>query len=206
MPRARSTPVHSLRVSLHPRLKSRTPPEWLDTVLANLDEFLLDHAACERKASGTALSLLAHYPDRRRLADAMVELAVEELDHFARVYRQIATRGLTLGPDRKSAYAHRLTAEFRRGSEEYFLDRLLTSGIMEARGCERFGLVAGALPPGPLQEMYRDLTVSEARHRGLFVSLAREYFDVLAVQARLGELLEIEAEIVRGLPLRPGVY
>jgi tRNA-(ms[2]io[6]A)-hydroxylase len=77
---------------------------------------------------------------------------------------------------------------------------------MEARGCERFGLVAGALPPGPLQEMYRDLTVSEARHRGLFVSLAREYFDALAVQARLDELLEIEAEIVRSLPLRAGVY
>jgi tRNA-(ms[2]io[6]A)-hydroxylase len=54
--------------------------------------------------------------------------------------------------------------------------------------------------------MYRDLTVSEARHRGLFVRLAREYFDAPAVQARLDELLEIEAEIVRSLPLRPAVY
>lgn len=175
-------------------------------MLAQLDDFLLDHASCERKASGSALSMLAHYPDRRRLADAMVELACEELDHFARVYRHIASRGLALRPDRKSAYAHRLFVAFRSGSEAYFLDRLLAAGIMEARGCERFGLVAGALPTGPLQEMYRDLTASEARHRGLFVRLAREYFDAAAVEERLDELLEIEAEIVRTLPLRPAVY
>jgi tRNA-(ms[2]io[6]A)-hydroxylase len=175
-------------------------------VLADLDAFLLDHAACERKASGSALSMLAHYPDRPRLADAMVALACEELDHFARVYRHIASRGLALRPDRKSAYAHRLAAAFRSGSEAYFLDRLLAAGIMEARGCERFGLLARALPPGPLQEMYRDLTVSEARHRGLFVRLAREYFDASAVQARLDELLGIEAEIVRSLPIRSAVY
>jgi tRNA-(ms[2]io[6]A)-hydroxylase len=194
------------RVSLHPRLKSSTPPEWLSAVLADLDEFLLDHAACERKASGSALSLLAHYPDRRRLADAMVALACEELEHFARVYRHVASRGLALRPDRKSAYAHRLAAAFRSGSDAYFLDRLLAAGIMEARGCERFGLLAGALPAGPLQEMYRDLTVSEARHRGLFVRLAREYFDAAAIQTRLDELLEIEAEILQSLPLRPAVY
>jgi tRNA-(ms[2]io[6]A)-hydroxylase len=206
MSRARSSPVSPPRISLHPRLKSSTPPQWVAAVLADLDAFLLDHAACERKASGSALSLLAHYPDRRRLADAMVALACEELDHFARVYRHLAARGLALRPDRKSAYAHRLSAAFRSGSDVYFLDRLLASAVMEARGCERFGLVARALPPGPLQEMYRDLAVSEARHRGLFVRLAREYFDPVAVQARLDELLEIEAGIVESLPLRPAVY
>ncbi|MFN2386199.1 MAG: tRNA-(ms[2]io[6]A)-hydroxylase [Thermoanaerobaculia bacterium] len=206
MSRARSSPVSSPRVSLHPRLKRSTPPEWLEAVLADFDGFLLDHAACERKASGSALSMLAHYPDRRRLADAMVELACEELDHFARVYRHIASRGLSLRRDSKSAYAHRLAAAFRSGSEAYFLDRLLASGIMEARGCERFGLVAGALPPGPLQDLYRELTVSEARHRGLFVRLARHYFDAAAVHARLEELLDVEAEIVQSLPLRAAVY
>ena len=37
---------------------------WLECVLANFDEFLIDHAANERKASTMAMSLVAHYPDK----------------------------------------------------------------------------------------------------------------------------------------------
>ena len=38
-------------------LRSRTPAAWAAAVLADFDAFLLDHAACERKASATAMSL-----------------------------------------------------------------------------------------------------------------------------------------------------
>ena len=43
-------------------LRVQTKPEWLETVLANLDAVLLDHAHCEKKAAGTALSLVSAYP------------------------------------------------------------------------------------------------------------------------------------------------
>jgi tRNA-(ms[2]io[6]A)-hydroxylase len=188
------------------QLKVPTSPLWIEAVLKDFDSFLLDHAACERKASATAMTLLLHYPDRSELVSAMIELAQEELSHFGQVYERIAERGLVLSPDAKDPYVHRLTREFRQGSEAYFLDRLLVTGIIEARGCERFGLVAEALPAGALKDFYGTLTAAEARHRGLFLRLARVYFDEATIAKRLDQLLEIEASILSELPLRAAVH
>ena len=188
------------------RLKVPTPSAWVETVLKDFDSFLLDHASCERKASATAMTLALHYPDRRELVTAMIELAQEELSHFARVYDRIAERGLILGPDSKDPYVGRLAREFRQGSDAYFLDRLLISGIVEARGCERFGLVAEALPEGPMKEFYRDIASSEARHRGLFLRLARIYFPEETIARRLVELLDVEGRVIAELPLRSAVH
>lgn len=69
-----------------------------------------------------------------------------------------------------------------------------------------FGLVAEALEPGPLKDFYLDITRAEARHHGVFVRLAREYFSANAVETRLNELLEEEAKIIETLPLRPAVH
>lgn len=187
-------------------LRRKTSAAWIDVVLADFDAFLLDHAACERKASATAMSLVAHYPDRAELVSAMIDLAAEELEHFRRVWRRLSERGLRLGPDQKDPYVGRLQKEYRHGSAEYFLDRLLIAGIVEARGCERFGLVAAALPEGPLREFYRDIARSEVRHRGVFLDLARVYFDPDATDSRLGELLEIEGRVIAELPLRAAVH
>ncbi|HEX7252010.1 MAG TPA: tRNA-(ms[2]io[6]A)-hydroxylase [Thermoanaerobaculia bacterium] len=188
------------------RLRGATSPLWIETVLKDFDSFLLDHAACERKASATAMSLVAHYPDRSELVAAMIELAQEELQHFSDVYKRVAERGRTLGPDSKDPYVGRLIKEYRDGSEPYFLDRLLVAGIVEARGCERFGIVAEALSPGPMKDFYVDIATSEARHRGLFLRLARVYFDEDTVDRRADELLEVEARVVAALPLRAAVH
>ena len=183
-----------------------TPPEWVATVLADLDAFLLDHAACERKASATALTLVAHYPDRPALVEAMLELAAEELDHFRGVYRLLRERGLTLAPDTRDSYVRALRSAMRTGPDANFLDRLLVGAVVEARGCERFGLVHEALEPGSLKEFYREITASEARHQDLFVRVAREYFDDAEVDARLEELLVEEARVTRALPHRPALH
>jgi len=188
------------------QLKAPTSPLWVEAVLKDFDSFLLDHAACERKASATAMTLLLHYPDRRELVSAMILLAQEELSHFAQVYERIAERGLVLSSDAKDLYVNRLAREFRQGSEPYFLDRLLVSGIVEARGCERFALVAEALPAGALKSFYEDLTAAEARHRGLFLRLARVYFDDATIAARLDKLLDVEAAVIAELPLRAAVH
>lgn len=188
------------------RLKAPTPAAWSEAVLGDFDAFLLDHAANERKASAAALALVAHYPDRAALVARCIALAIEELTHFEQVHARIAARGLTLQADRRSEYLRLLSAQFREGSDAYFLDRLLTASIVEARGCERFGLVAGALGPGDLQDFYRDLARSEVRHHELYLDLARLYFDASEVDTRLEELLLGEARVMAGLPVRPALY
>src|ERR1700758_3261184 len=99
------------------RLRVRTSPLWTEAVLRDFDAFLRDHANCERKASGSAMNMVSHYPDRSELVSAMIDLAREELLHFSQVYRHMAARGLTLGPDRKDPYVRRLAQEYRNGSE-----------------------------------------------------------------------------------------
>ncbi len=187
-------------------LKTNTPAAWVETVLSDFDAFLLDHAACERKASATAMTLVAHYPDRTELVRQCLAVAREELEHFERVWEKLTERGLVLGPDTRNPYMARLAREYRKGSEAYFLDRLLVTGIVEARGCERFGLVAAALPAGPLQAFYRDIARSEVRHHELFLGLAHRYFSQDVVAARLEELLDVEARVVAELPVRAAMY
>lgn len=179
---------------------------WLEAVLADFDAFLLDHAAAERKASAVALSLITHYPDRKELVVAMMDLAREELEHFYQVYRRVDERGLILGPDGKDPYLRAMRAEIRDGRDDYFLDRLLVSGIVEARGRERFGMIAEALTDPSLQRFYHEIAASEARHDALFVELARTYFSPEWVDARLDALLTAEAKILRRLAIRPALH
>ena len=188
------------------RLAAPTSPLWLEAVLSDFNAFLLDHAACERKASGTAMAFLSHYPDRPELVAACAELAVEELDHFRQVVGWILRRGLTLPADRRDAYVRRLTRECRPGASAYFLDRLLVASIVEARGCERLALVASAHPEAPLKDFYRELARSEARHQDLYANLAARYFPEPEVAARLAELLAVEARLVAALPAVPALF
>ncbi len=191
-------------------LRVATADPWVAVVLDDFDDFLLDHAACERKASANALSLVTHYPDRQELVRLMIELAREELHHFQQVHQLVENRGLLLTRDRKDPYLNALLKRIRRGREDYFLDRLLIAGIAEARGCERFGLIAAALEKrgadSALAVFYANLSESEARHRELFIDLAGLYFDKKAVGSRLSEWLDDEARIVSELPITAALH
>ncbi len=193
-------------LSIKQPLRLATPTSWVDAVMQDFDTFLLDHAAAEKKAAGMALSMISHYPDRRELVDAMSELAVEELSHFKEVIRWIHRRGLQLGPDTKDPYVHAMRDQIRQGKDAYFLDRLITSGIIEARGCERFALVSEALTEKPLKNFYRAIARSEQRHYEQLLSLAKLYFDESLVTARADELLDVEADIVASLPIRAALH
>ena len=188
------------------KLMYETSVSWAEIVVDAMDDFLPDHAAAEKKASGMAMGMVSHYPDRPELVLAMIDLAIEELNHYRAVVKLMNERGLCLLPDEKDPYVNSLRRTFRDGKEHYFLDRLLVGGIVEARGAERFGLVADALPPGKLQRFYRSITQSEEGHRELFMQLAELYFDPAEAHSRLNELLVIEANIVRDLPLRPALH
>ncbi len=182
-------------------LRYATSPLWTQKILEEFDSFLIDHAAAEKKASGMATSMLSHYPDRIELVNAMLDLAIEEMTHFREVVKIMTQRGIILGADTKDAYVAQLRKFMRKGSDVYFLDRLVIGGIIESRGCERFGLVAEALPPGDLKKFYLAITESELRHENLFIDLAKLYFPEKIVNERLDTLLDEEAKICESLPI-----
>jgi tRNA-(ms[2]io[6]A)-hydroxylase len=187
-------------------LKVKTSSAWLDTVMADFDTFLLDHASCEKKASGMAMSMISHYPDKPRLIREMLNLAVEELSHFRDVVRLILDQGLQTSADTKDEYINQLHKSMDQGKDAYLLDRLLIASIVEARGAERFGLIADALPEGRLKNFYRAITDSESRHYRLFLDLAREYFPDDTILPRLEDLLTVEAGIIRNLPVKAALH
>ena len=78
---------------------SPSPEGWVTCVLADFDAFLQDHASAEKKASGMALSMVSHYPDQPALVQAMVDLAVEELNHYKEVMRLLMTRQISPAAD-----------------------------------------------------------------------------------------------------------
>ena len=175
---------------------------WLQCVLANFNEFLIDHAANERKASTMAMSLVAHYPDRHELVRCMIELALEELNHFRQVVRLMQERDLIMAADEKDPYVNQMRAHIRRTPEEYFLDRLLSGALIEARGEERFFLISNRLQDKKLKSFYRRLAISEKGHHHLFIRLAEEYFNQNTVNQRLAEWVTIENTIIKALPVR----
>ena len=189
-------------------LRFKTPNEWLAAVFADFDAFLLDHAACERKAAATGMSFVVRYPDKSELIEPMIEFAREELEHFQIMYRVVHARGLVLADDYKDPYVNALRSQVRSGGPGALLDKLLVAGIVEARGCERLFIVAEALKErgSALAETYLELGRAEARHHGLFFRLARAYFDESEIDERAATLLDYEAELVRRLPHRAAVH
>ena len=187
-------------------LKFKTPAIWTDGIVEAMDVFLPDHATAEKKASSMAMTMVSHYPDKPELVSAMIDLALEELSHFRAVVKLMHARGLKLLPDEKDLYVNSFRRLCRQGDAEYLMDRLLIAAIIEARGAERFGLIAKALPAGELKRFYDSITRSELTHKNLFLQLAEKYADPIQVQKRLDELLIAEAEIVSGLPIRLALH
>ena len=187
-------------------LRVETAAGWVDGILDNFDAFLIDHAACERKASANAMHFVVRYADKAPLVEPMIALAREELEHFHQVYQLIQARGLQLGSDHKDPYVGAMLTPARKSGGERLLDRLLIFGIVEARGCERFGIVAEHLPPGELKTFYTGLAQAEARHHGLFIRIAKQLFDEEEVMARQDLFLDHEAAVIAELPFRASLH
>src|SRR5690349_1401794 len=83
-------------------------PGWAAVALADLDAVLVDHAHCEMKAASNALALAARHPKNAAFVLALAELAREELDHFARVVRELERRNIELGAPPVDVYAAEL--------------------------------------------------------------------------------------------------
>lgn len=188
-------------------LKSQTSPAWIEVAVANFDHVLVDHAHCEKKAAASAMALVHEYPDKSELVSRCVKLAQEELRHFYAVHQHILRRGLSLSYDRGDPYAKELLKLVRpQRPSERLTDRLLVFSLIEARSCERLGLLAEHLSDPELKTFYARLATAEAGHHRLFIELAKRYDDAAAVDARFEDLARAEAEIVASLPIEPRVH
>ena len=188
-------------------LKTQSPQAWVDAVMADFNSFLQDHADCERKASAMAMSFVAKYPDRKEIIDELIETGIEELQHFQQVYELLKARGVMLTHEiQEDPYIKKLLALCRTGRGERFMDRLLLASIIECRGAERFKLVYEALEPGDLKKFYHNLWASEARHGNIFVKMALNYFPEKEVYKRLGDLNDLEGQIIKTLPIRSALH
>lgn len=175
-------------------LQIESPAEWLDAATSRIDELLLDHAHCERKAAATAVALLQRYPDDADLIHTMSRLAREELRHFEQVIaimdrRRIAYRALP-----PSSYARELFASVRTNFRQRKLDTLLVGAFIEARSAERFQSLVGRLD-AELNDFYARLVESEARHFEVYLQLARQTNEA-ELENRISELSELEAKLI----------
>jgi tRNA-(ms[2]io[6]A)-hydroxylase len=180
-------------------LRHRTAVDWAPRVLEGLPELLVEQAHLEKKAASAALGFLFRYPEHLVLQAPLSELAREELEHFERTLALLEGRGIPFGRQQPGPYAARLLRVVRPADPERLLDHMLCCAVIEARSCERMKVLSDALRgrDDQLADFYHDLVVSEARHHGLYVRLAKELFDPTEVQARLDEILDHEGGVMR---------
>ena len=189
------------------KLKWDTPKEWIETVLADFPEFLQDHADCERKASAMAMSFVAKCPDRVEIIPELIETALEELVHFKLVYEIMDQKKITLPKQlEQDNYIGRLIKKCRSGREERLLDRMVVAAVVEARGVERFRIVAENIEEEELQKFYDMLWRSEYKHSDVFLRLALSYWKWEEIEERLVYFIDEEAIICEGLPFRAAVH
>lgn len=165
-------------MSLLPEIESfllcPTPQSWIDQALAHPEILLIDHANCEKKAAGTALTLLFRHVDKEDLQYKLSRLAREELRHFEQVAALMKKRGIAYRPVSASLYAQRLHAHIRKGEPARLVDTLIVGAFIEARSCERFHRLAPFLDE-ELGKFYVSLLKSEARHYQDYLKMAGQY-------------------------------
>ncbi len=183
-------------------LKLFTPVDWAYQVLEDPIALLQDHAHLERKAANNALSLLQRWPEGEAPEKWVRELTAisrDEVQHLAIVQKILEKRGSSMQKGHRNDYAAALRELVRKGdSDEETVDRLLVSAIIELRSCERFALLAHASEDQELAGLYSGLWRSEKGHYEVFIQLANKYFLRTNPIERFQEMLQHEAQIVRG--------
>lgn len=179
-------------------LAAPTSWSWVEQANARPMELLIDHAHCERKAAGFATQMMFRYLCEPGLGEVLSPLAREELEHFEQVLELVKSRGRYLEPLPASRYGATLAKEVRKEEPSRMLDSFLVAGLIEARSHERMALLAEHSPDRELRELYSDLLASEARHFGVYWTLAEARWPREILTARLQSLAEAEAKALKG--------
>lgn len=174
---------------------------WIEAALVSIDTLLSDQANCEKKAAGTALSLLYRYIDRNDLLLACSKLAREELRHFELVMGLMKKLGVVYQYVPASRYAGALFSQVANHEPDRLVDTLVVAGIIEARSCERFWQLSKRLTNSDsslgehLGRFYGNLVESESRHFKVYLDLAELYGEG-DVAGRVSELITIEQKLI----------
>ena len=115
-------------------------------------------------------------------------------------------RGVALAPDVKDPYVNALIKQARNDRGGRMIDRLVLGAVIEARGCERFEMIAEGLGEGELAGFYRHLAVSEAQHQEQFLAVAESVSEPARVAAALDRWLDLEAQVLEALEPRPRLH
>ena len=184
-------------------LKAPTSWSWVEQANACPMEVLIDHAHCERKAAGYAVQMMFRYLCEPGLGEVLSPLAREELEHFEQVLALIKARGRYLEPLPSPGYGAELAKHIRKMEPLRMLDSFLVAGLIEARSHERMALLAEHSPDPELRSLYADLLASEARHFGLYWTLAESRWPRDVVSDRLRDLAAFEAAALEGSLANP---
>ncbi|HEX2584958.1 MAG TPA: tRNA-(ms[2]io[6]A)-hydroxylase [Steroidobacteraceae bacterium] len=175
-------------------LQVATPQAWFDHAVQHIDELLVDHANCEKKAASTALSLIFTYSEDMELTDRISRLAREELRHFEQVQRLMRKLNVSFRRMAPSRYGEGLRKAIRHNEPARLQDLLICGALIEARSCERF-MGLSPLLEDPLRSFYVGLSASEARHHELYIQLAQaRYADEW--RDTLNRISAVEAELI----------
>ena len=179
-----------------PELAAATPQAWYDAARERWRELLIDHAACEKKAASSALSLLFTYAEDMPFGRALSRLAREELRHYEQVLARLNEAGIPYRRLPPGRYAVNLRRAVARLEPARRLDLLLVAGLIEARSCERFAGLVHRLP-GSLPAFYAALAHAESRHGALYWGFAESHAGRAGLDcaARYRALAAVEAEL-----------
>ena len=142
------------------------------------------------------MNLLFSYVEHADLCRAMTEIVNEELSHFHMVREILDRRGIRFRKLSPSSYGAKLHELVHKQEPQRAVDRLLVAGLIEARSCERFGLLAEHLADRELAAFFGSLFESEARHHATYVRLAHHFQPEETVRTRLAELSAAESQII----------
>ena len=93
----------------------------------------------------------------------------------------------------------------REGWHE-IVDRLIVSALIEARSCERFGVLADHSADPELAALYQGLWASEYGHYQVFLQMAEQLDGRDTVTQRWDTMLDAEATIIQAQPPGPRIH
>jgi tRNA-(ms[2]io[6]A)-hydroxylase len=177
-------------------LQVKTSQQWVDQVNAHWKTLLLDHAHCERKAADFAINLMKSYPDYPMLQEPLSKLIREEMRHFELCLKYLNMYDISFKPINPCGYAKSLHQILSHDRRDKLLDMLIVAAYIEARSCERFGLVSEVLKEEKLVKFYQRLYDAELRHFQGYLNFAFELYDEARVNQRIMEIGQVEAGFI----------
>ena len=178
-------------------LQVKTDEKWVMQVNPNWQMLLVDHAHCERKAADFAINLIKSYTEYEILQAPLSKLVREEMRHFELCLKYLKMYAIPFKPIQPCGYAKALPRIIGHERKQKLMDMLIVAAFIEARSCERFGLVARALSQPQLIKFYQTLYQAELRHFQNYLALAFQIYSHSQVNKRIIDIGQAEAEFVQ---------